>query len=418
MFAGALRTAMRLLQRKPMVRKVVTGIVAAGTLLAASRTARMYSDKVMADAERDINKAIADLKKKHGDQAMTFPQVTFSGDGRVYRMEFLVDQRRCDIFSLIVTAASIIQEKEGDSKIPGQPFVTIKPFKRDNTMTFQIVFFETGANQIRYKGTISVLGEFKTDFPGFRFILEKETEISETDKKMFIQVYELANLTTTFSTQRSQSIAAQSRQGKISKKDKSDGLMSTLGGMIGGDKEEQKEEDEVIKKLKEMGVIVFAPDNKGFLEGLSWDVLAGYESQKRDIEDTVLLSLTHSQIFDEITKETRARFEKNRAKAVLFEGPPGTGKTTSAKIIASQVGIPLLYLPLESVMSKWYGESEKKLADIFELANKMGKAIIFIDEVDALAVGRSSVGVIHSGNARGVETNTIDFAKKNRFIRE
>jgi SpoVK/Ycf46/Vps4 family AAA+-type ATPase len=65
--------------------------------------------------------------------------------------------------------------------------------------------------------------------------------------------------------------------------------------------------------------------------------LAGYESQKRDIEDTVLLALSYPSIYDNITEGTRVFPEKNRPKAVLFEGPPGTGKTTSAKIIANQV---------------------------------------------------------------------------------
>jgi len=48
----------------------------------------------------------------------------------------------------------------------------------------------------------------------------------------------------------------------------------------------------------------------------------------------------------------------------------------------------LLYMPLESIMSKWYGEAEKKLADVFENASKLGRSIIFIDEIDAIAGGR------------------------------
>lgn len=411
MFSRPLRAAFRLFTLRASARRLSSGLFLAGGLWLATEGARMYSDKVLTDAEREINKSIADLKRKHGDQAMTFPPVTFSGNGMSYRIEFTVDQRRCDVFSLLVTAASLIQEKEGESKIPGQPFVTIKPFRKDNTMTFQVIFQETGANQIKYKGSISIIGEFKTDFPGFRFILEKETEISETDKQLFLKVYELANLATPFSSQRSQTLA-QSQKQQSKKKDKSEGLLGSIGNLMGPQEDEKPDDDEVTKKLKEMGVILFAPDNKGFLQGLSWDVLAGYESQKRDIEDTVLLSLTHADVFDEITKATRVRFEKNRAKAVLFEGPPGTGKTTSAKIIASQVGIPLLYLPLESVMSKWYGESEKKLADIFELAGRLGKAIIFIDEVDALAVGRSSVGLSELGNSRGFKENSVYTVKE------
>lgn len=90
--------------------------------------------------------------------------------------------------------------------------------------------------------------------------------------------------------------------------------------------------DESSKKLEKLGAVVFYPQSKDL--PLTWDSLAGYERQKRDIEDTVLLSLSHPDIYDKITRGTRIIPEENRPKAVLFEGPPGTGKTTSAKIIA------------------------------------------------------------------------------------
>lgn len=82
--------------------------------------------------------------------------------------------------------------------------------------------------------------------------------------------------------------------------------------------------------------------------------------------------------------------ESNRPKCVLFEGPPGCGKTTSAKIISHQVNIPLVYMPLEAIMSKFYGESESRLAEIFEAAQAMGSVILFIDEVDSLATSREA----------------------------
>lgn len=75
-----------------------------------------------------------------------------------------------------------------------------------------------------------------------------------------------------------------------------------------------------------------------------------------------MLALSYPKIYEDITEGTRVKKEPNAPKAVLFEGPPGTGKTTSAKIIAKQVKIPLIYLPLEAIMSKFYGESEKQLA--------------------------------------------------------
>jgi AAA+ superfamily predicted ATPase len=76
-------------------------------------------------------------------------------------------------------------------------------------------------------------------------------------------------------------------------------------------------------------------------------------------------------------------------RAILFEGPPGTGKTSSAKLIASEVQIPLLYVGLQNVITKFVGESEKNISDIYELADKLGQAIIFIDEIDSVAQSRN-----------------------------
>ncbi|EIE21620.1 AAA-domain-containing protein [Coccomyxa subellipsoidea C-169] len=117
----------------------------------------------------------------------------------------------------------------------------------------------------------------------------------------------------------------------------------------------------------------------------------GYEDEKRTIEDTVLLALLHPEVYDEVAKGTRQREAgSTRPRAVLFQGPPGCGKTTSAKVIASQAAVPLVYVPLEAVASKWYGESERNLSEIFKAAEDLGGAIIFLDEIDSLATQRSS----------------------------
>ncbi|PKL17467.1 MAG: hypothetical protein CVV49_10915 [Spirochaetae bacterium HGW-Spirochaetae-5] len=85
---------------------------------------------------------------------------------------------------------------------------------------------------------------------------------------------------------------------------------------------------------------------------------------------------------------TRKSFETNRPKAILFEGPPGVGKTTAARIIAGESSLPLVYVPVESIMSKWYGQSSKNLAEIFDMCDLMGGAVIFLDEIDSLAGSR------------------------------
>lgn len=369
-------------------------LIASGLGIYFREDIRMMTDNVLENAIKTISAEIEDMKKKYGNQVMTFPQVNYSLDVGVYKIDYLVDQRKCDIFTLLVIASNLIQEKESKEKNNPTPFVTITTFKQDNVMTYKIEFKETGKYDIKHKGSITITGEWRNDRPSFKFTLEKHSDLSATDLKIISETYLQANLSTAISSERLKNMTQfpqKNQQGKKNNNDKDSfsGEMkkSPQTGTNSGDKEVK----EPMERLKEMGIVVFTPEDKNYLEGLTWDILAGYESQKRDIEDTVLLSLTHSEIFDDITSQTRVRFEKNRAKAVLFEGPPGTGKTTSAKIIASQVGIPLLYLPLESVMSKWYGESEKKLADIFDAASELGKSIIFIDEIDALALGRSEV---------------------------
>ena len=152
--------------------------------------------------------------------------------------------------------------------------------------------------------------------------------------------------------------------------------------------------EKIVSDLEAMGVRVYGFDETGGIPlggMISWDNLAGYEEQKREIEDSVLLALQSPEVYDDIARGTRRKFETNRPRAVLFEGPPGTGKTSSARVIANQAGVPLLYVPLEVIMSKYYGESERLLGKVFSLADDLPDgAIIFLDEVDSFAVARDS----------------------------
>ncbi|XP_031394115.1 katanin p60 ATPase-containing subunit A-like 1 [Punica granatum] len=152
--------------------------------------------------------------------------------------------------------------------------------------------------------------------------------------------------------------------------------------------------EKAIANLESMGVRIYGLDEPRInfsTKAISWDNVAGYDQQKREIEDTILLALQSPEVYDDIARGTRSKFESNRPRAVLFEGPPGTGKTSCARVIATQAGVPLLYVPLEVVMSKYYGESERLLGQVFSLANDLPEgAIIFLDEVDSFAVARDS----------------------------
>ncbi|CAM6047754.1 unnamed protein product [Sphagnum compactum] len=166
-------------------------------------------------------------------------------------------------------------------------------------------------------------------------------------------------------------------------------------------KKEAEAKTKTLEGLEAMGVKIYGLENNGVLEGehVSWDNIAGYHDQKREIEDMVLLALKRPEVYDSIARGTRRRFESNRPRAILFEGPPGTGKTSCARVIASQAGVPLLYVPLEVVVSKYYGESERLLASIFTAGNELPEgAIIFLDEIDSMAMTRD--GEMHEATRR------------------
>jgi SpoVK/Ycf46/Vps4 family AAA+-type ATPase len=83
-----------------------------------------------------------------------------------------------------------------------------------------------------------------------------------------------------------------------------------------------------------------------------------------------------------------------RGVRMLFSGPPGTGKTLSAEVLAKSLDVDLLQVDLSRVVSKWIGETEKNLADIF-LTAESAKAVLFFDEADALFGKRTEVSDAH-----------------------
>lgn len=136
-------------------------------------------------------------------------------------------------------------------------------------------------------------------------------------------------------------------------------------------------------RLAKLGATVITDNG-----GIGWDYIAGYEEVKRKIRESIILPLRNPELYDSISRLTRKVYESNRANAILFEGPPGVGKTTAARIIAGEADVSLVYVPIESIMSKWYGQSSQNLSQIFDACEDMGGAIIFLDEIDALAPSR------------------------------
>jgi transitional endoplasmic reticulum ATPase len=113
---------------------------------------------------------------------------------------------------------------------------------------------------------------------------------------------------------------------------------------------------------------------------VTYEDIGGLEEESKRIREMVEVPLKHPEIFSKLGIEP--------PKGVLMYGPPGTGKTLLAKAVANESEASFILLNGPDIMSKFYGESEKKIRDIFNEAEKNAPAIIFIDEIDALAPKR------------------------------
>ncbi|MEK6830041.1 MAG: CDC48 family AAA ATPase, partial [Nanoarchaeota archaeon] len=116
---------------------------------------------------------------------------------------------------------------------------------------------------------------------------------------------------------------------------------------------------------------------------ITYEDIGGLSEEIKKIREMVEIPLKRPEIFERLGIEP--------PKGVLLHGPPGTGKTLLAKAVANETDANFILLNGPEIMSKFYGESEKKIRDIFEEAEKTAPAIIFIDELDAIAPKREEV---------------------------
>jgi len=113
---------------------------------------------------------------------------------------------------------------------------------------------------------------------------------------------------------------------------------------------------------------------------ITYEDIGGLTEEVKKVREMVELPLKHPEIFSKLGIEP--------PKGVLLHGPPGTGKTLLAKAVANESEAHFILLNGPEIMSKFYGESEKKVREIFEEASKNSPSIIFIDEIDAIAPKR------------------------------
>lgn len=117
--------------------------------------------------------------------------------------------------------------------------------------------------------------------------------------------------------------------------------------------------------------------------GVSYEDIGGLGKQLQRIREMIELPLKYPEIFDRLGIEA--------PKGILLYGPPGTGKTLIVKAVANETAASFYHINGPEIINKYYGESEAKLREIFEKANKNAPSIIFLDEIDAIAPKREEV---------------------------
>jgi transitional endoplasmic reticulum ATPase len=121
--------------------------------------------------------------------------------------------------------------------------------------------------------------------------------------------------------------------------------------------------------------------------GVRWDAVGGLEAVKEELREAIEWPLEHAALFQHAGAKP--------PKGLLLYGPPGTGKTLLARAAATESQANFIAVKGPALMSKWVGESEKGVREVFKKAKQAAPCIVFFDEVDAMAPRRGAGGDSH-----------------------
>jgi len=121
----------------------------------------------------------------------------------------------------------------------------------------------------------------------------------------------------------------------------------------------------------------------GNIPKVTYEDIGGLDREISRVREMIELPLKHPELFERLGVEA--------PKGVLLHGPPGTGKTLLAKAVANETNANFYHIGGPEIMSKFYGESEERLREIFKEAEENAPSIIFIDEIDSIAPKREEV---------------------------
>ena len=133
----------------------------------------------------------------------------------------------------------------------------------------------------------------------------------------------------------------------------------------------------------EVNIIEEAPKDLRMMTRVTYEDIGGLSDEIQRVREMIELPMKHPELFE--------RLGIDPPKGVLLNGPPGTGKTLLAKAVANESGVNFVSIAGPEIMSKFYGESEQRIREIFQQSEKDAPSIIFIDELDSIAVKREEV---------------------------
>jgi transitional endoplasmic reticulum ATPase len=139
----------------------------------------------------------------------------------------------------------------------------------------------------------------------------------------------------------------------------------------------------LVKTTTRFSIGTFKKSKSYGLERINYEDIGGIKDSILKIREMIELPIRHPELFEKLGIDA--------PKGVLLYGPPGTGKTLLAKAVANETNVSFFSISGPEIMSKFYGESEKRLRETFEQAQEKSPSILFIDELDSIAPKREDV---------------------------
>lgn len=162
---------------------------------------------------------------------------------------------------------------------------------------------------------------------------------------------------------------------------------------MSGQVDDLREGDVVLAEQKNLTIVKKVPSPKQYevekfliveKPTVKWEDIGGLNKEEELIKEVIELPLKKPELFKKVGITP--------PKGILLHGPPGTGKTMLAKAVAASTNSTFIELVGSELVQKFIGEGAKLVKDVFDLARKKAPAIVFIDEIDAIAATRMEVG--------------------------